>query len=138
MAARQMIVAVGETAANRVMNTPAANQKSREPSLVAVSACSTWMNCGFEGLKRTRMVLIPTIASVSRAGWRMYLHPDACERVERTCFLATKASAAPRSRPAVNHRGLAACSKSPYVPLWECARRLRISRVVPEAARLGG
>lgn len=68
MAARQMVVAVGETAANRVMNTPAANQKSREPSLVAVSACSTWMNCGFEGLKRTRMVLIPTIASVSRAG----------------------------------------------------------------------
>ncbi len=52
MAAKQMIVAVGETAANRVMNTPAVNQKSRELSLVAVSACSIWTNCGFEGLKK--------------------------------------------------------------------------------------
>ena len=81
---------------------------------------------------------IPMSASASRAGWRIYLHPDTCERVERTCFLATKASAEPRSSPAVNHRGLAESSKSPIVSSRECARTLRISRVAPEAARLGG
>lgn len=138
MAAKQMIAAVGETVANRVMNGPAVNQKSRELSMMGVSVCSIWTNFVFGGLKRTRTTQIPTIASASRAGWRMYLHPDTCERIERKCFLATKASADPRSRPAVNHRGLAESSKFSSAPSRECARTLRISRVAPEAARLGG